>query len=73
MNVSALSMYLFKMSVQNTLQYLNTTSFTGLAFTNYHKSTVENIDMKQAPPANTTASRSIILNTSQIDPYTAVM
>ena len=28
---------------------------------------IENIDIKQAPPANITASRSMILNTSQID------
>ena len=34
---------------------------------NYHKSTVENIDIKQTSSANTTASRSMILNTSQID------
>ena len=39
---------------------------------NYHKSTVKNIDMKQALPANTTASRSMILNTSQIDSNAAV-
>ena len=61
------------MSVQNTLQHLNTTSFMRLAFTNYCESTVEDIDMEQVPPANITASRSTILNTSQIDPNAAVM
>ena len=60
------------MSVQNTLQHLNTTSFTGPAFINYHKSTVENIDMKQASPANTTILRSMISNTLQIDSDAAV-
>ena len=72
-DVSALSMYLFKMSIQNTSQCLNTTSFTGLAFTNYHEPTVKNINMEQAPPANTTAPRLMILNTSQIDLNAAVM
>ena len=60
------------MSVQNTLQHLNTTSFAESAFMNYHESTVEDIDMEQAPPANTTASKSIILNTLQIDLNAAV-
>ena len=60
------------MSVQNTSQHLNTTSFAGPAFINYHKLTVENIDMKQTSPANITASRLIILNTLQIDPNAAV-
>ena len=55
------------MSVQNTLQYLNTTSFTGPVFTNNCESIVENIDMEQALPANTTAPRSIILNTLQVN------
>ena len=71
-DVPALSTYLFKMSVQNTLQHLNTTSFAESAFMNYHESTVEDIDMEQAPPANTTASKSIILNTLQIDLNAAV-
>ena len=60
------------MSVQNTLQCLNTTSFIRPAFINYHESIVENIDIEQALPANTTASRSIISNTSQIDLNAAV-
>ena len=55
------------MSVQNTLQYLNTTSFTESAFTNYHKSMIKNINMKQTSSANTTVSKSTILNTLQID------
>ena len=42
------------------------------AFINYHEPTVKNIDMEQAPPANTTASRSMILNTLQIDPNAVV-
>ena len=61
------------MSVQNTLQCSNTTSFAGPAFINYHKSTVKDIDMEPALPANTTAPRSTILNTSQIDPNAVVM
>ena len=60
------------MSVQNTLQCLNTTSFAGPAFMNYHESMIKDIDMEQAPPANTTAPRSMISNTSQIDPNAAV-
>ena len=39
----------------------------------YHESTVKNIDMEQAPPENTTAPRSMISNTSQIDSDAAVM
>ena len=39
---------------------------------NYHKSTVKDIDIEQAPPANITASRLMILNTSQIDSNAAV-
>ena len=60
------------MCVQNTLQCLNTTSFVRSVFMNYYKSTVENIDMEQTLLTNTTASRSMILNTSQIDPNAAV-
>ena len=55
------------MSVQNTLQYLNTTSFMRSAFINYYELTVKDINIEQAPPANITASRSMILNTLQID------
>ena len=55
------------MSVQNTLQHSNTTSFMRPVFINYCKSIVKNIDMEQASPANTTAPRSMILNTLQID------
>ena len=33
---------------------------------------IENIDMEQTLPANTTAPRSTILNTLQIDPNAAV-
>ena len=39
---------------------------------NYCESTVKNIDMKQTSPANITASRLMILNTSQIDLNAAV-
>ena len=55
------------MSVQNTLQCLNTTFFAESAFINYCESIVKNIDMEQALPANITASKLMILNTSQID------
>ena len=71
-NVSALSMCLLKMSVQNTLQHLNTTFFMRLTFTNYHKLTVKNINMEQTLSANITVSRSTILNTLQIDSNAAV-
>ena len=55
------------MSVQNTSQYLNTTSFMRLVFTNYCELMIKNINIEQALPANITASRSIILNTSQMN------
>ena len=49
------------------MQHLNTTSFAGPVVINYYKSIVKNIDMEQTSSANITTSRSIILNTSQID------
>ena len=61
------------MFVQNTLQHLNTTSFMRSAFINYCESTVKNINMEQALPANITASRLMILNTLQIDSDAVVM
>ena len=72
-NISALSMYLFKMSIQNTLQHLNTTSFTESVFINYHKSIIENINIKQTSSANITTSKSMILNTLQINSNVVIM